>query len=1098
MSTSEQVDVPTLEAMKAVRDYCIKNGTPVPKLIEQNIAHEETKAMKAVRDYYLKNGIPVPSVIEQNIGALEDKNVNNVHEEKKDVIASTENQLILNSNQTHPKNDILEETNRIKKNEKLIMNSENEMADPSSVIEQNIGAHEENVISGLDVVTVIPETELIMNLDQMDSKRDILEESSATNASIEKKEKIIENFEKDSYLARYDGNWHCDKCTQNFSTTNDMKIHVTEFHMDFLEETESESEVLMKNEDNNSTMINAMDIDINIEDNAPDNVTNELEIITKSDSGQTENDDDSIQKRNEYRFKNKHIIMPQKQQQQHSSQTLILDPKKLPFAVISQPPQTKSHYGPFEPKKSYNKLKWPKPTYDVDSSKRMFLKKHGSLEVFLEVKKQNQEEGLANQNQNESNNIVQDENNYERPNISEEKSGKKCEGCSKSFTIDSFFAHFRRGQNCREKYGTDRYNLMKLERKRILEKRFKGAKNRHENMLEKNSDDFCNSNSDIVIQDPLNIKDLSKKIITCQYCHLTFSTMNHMKFHIYLVHESKNHRGYKCDLCDIILHRVSSIKSHIFHVNHEKCPHCEKQFTRNGRNAASLREHLTTVHIDQKFKCEKCEKTFHLKSHLENHLTNMVHYECNHCQKGFTNTKEFEYHLKVVHNELKNICNCKICGKFFSRFDYIEKHLKEVHGGEIYPCKKCEKTYSRKSELRNHIKKVHEGKKVEKQKCDTCGKFYLGLSSLNAHINAIHNRKNIETCNLCDKKFRKNNLNLHVYTVHEGQKAKKCDSCGKSFSAGGFKTHAKLQHSYKCEHCNLIFVFEKNLKYHLKKSHDVIPEIECQRCHKKFGGFQIPLRHQKFCQKDKSTRHKCEFCMESFQLSRNLKKHQRQMHREEVIQKCDFCGQSIIDKWNYTKHIGKKHDQKCEKCDKSFIKNFELRDHVTIFHEISPPENYRCDFCDKTFSIKKIDVFNRHINVKHMHKCDHCDKSFIFSTLLDLHMEKSHEMTVETQCKICHQKFKSHYNLNGHIKRVHEGKKGSSNVYENKNYLPKKEVVQKSKSFKCRPCNISYKEKIDLKNHFKNVHNDWEYSCDMCGKDYGDESTLTDHKKNMH
>ena len=265
----------------------------------------------------------------------------------------------------------------------------------------------------------------------------------------------------------------------------------------------------------------------------------------------------------------------------------------------------------------------------------MFLKKHGSLEVFLEVKKQNQEEGLANQNQNESNNIVQDENNYERPNISEEKSGKKCEGCSKSFTIDSFFAHFRRGQNCREKYGTDRYNLMKLERKRILEKRFKvkGAENRHENMLVKNSDDFCYSSSDIVIQDPLNIKDLSKKIITCQYCHLTFSTMNHMKFHIYLVHESKNHRGYKCDLCDIILHRVSSIKSHIFHVNHEKCPHCEKQFTRNGRNAASLREHLTTVHIDQKFKCEKCEKTFHLKSHLENHLTKMVHYECNHCQK---------------------------------------------------------------------------------------------------------------------------------------------------------------------------------------------------------------------------------------------------------------------------------------------------------------------------------------------------------------------------------------------------------------------------------------------------------------------------------
>ena len=99
-----------------------------------------------------------------------------------------------------------------------------------------------------------------------------------------------------------------------------------------------------------------------------------------------------------------------------------------------------------------------------------------------------QQEWLANQDQD---NIIQDENNH-----FEEKSEKNCEGCGKTCTIDSFFRHFRRGQNCREKYGTDRYNQMKLERKKSLDQRnhVKGAKNRHQKKLEKNSDGNFSSN----------------------------------------------------------------------------------------------------------------------------------------------------------------------------------------------------------------------------------------------------------------------------------------------------------------------------------------------------------------------------------------------------------------------------------------------------------------------------------------------------------------------------------------------------------------------------------------------------------------------------
>ena len=167
MSTSEKVDAPTLEAMKAVRDYCIKNGMPVPSVVEQNIAHEESKAMKAVRDYCIKNGIAVPNVIEQNIGTHEDKNVD-VHEDMAKDVLVAENESILNLDQNHSKNDSLE---------KIKLNSENGMAKQNirAHKDKNFNIHEEakDVTSSLDA-TDSPDTELILNLSQMVSRNDIL------------------------------------------------------------------------------------------------------------------------------------------------------------------------------------------------------------------------------------------------------------------------------------------------------------------------------------------------------------------------------------------------------------------------------------------------------------------------------------------------------------------------------------------------------------------------------------------------------------------------------------------------------------------------------------------------------------------------------------------------------------------------------------------------------------------------------------------------------------------------------------------------------------------------------------------------------------
>ena len=145
-----------------------------------------------------------------------------------------------------------------------------------------------------------------------------------------------------------------------------------------------------------------LESNVQVEINDHSNFSNSNQLLickTEDDVVLEEQIKNDIKKRNEDWFNN--ISNPQKQQHGHKgNNNLDNNPekklvKKSPEEI--QPPLSSNyHYDPFELKKSY-KLKWPKPAFDMEASKRMYLNKHGIVED-PEIKKRN-EEWLANLSQ---------------------------------------------------------------------------------------------------------------------------------------------------------------------------------------------------------------------------------------------------------------------------------------------------------------------------------------------------------------------------------------------------------------------------------------------------------------------------------------------------------------------------------------------------------------------------------------------------------------------------------------------------------------------------------------------------------------------------
>ncbi|KAG8192796.1 hypothetical protein JTE90_019114 [Oedothorax gibbosus] len=181
------------------------------------------------------------------------------------------------------------------------------------------------------------------------------------------------------------------------------------------------------------------------------------------------------------------------------------------------------------------------------------------------------------------------------------------------------------------------------------------------------------------------------------------------------------------------------------------CMHsgCARTFSSNFK----LSRHLLIHSGDRRFQCTSCDRRFHRKDHLKNHLQvhnpNKILHKCDKCQKTYCSPMSYRKHIALHAAESGDLV-CRICGMLQPDREAILCHLK-VHTNSRtlrgpserkYPCKLCDRSFFTKKDVKRHLV-VHTGKRDFV--CKFCPQRFGRKDHLVRHTKKSHNGHSICT-----------------------------------------------------------------------------------------------------------------------------------------------------------------------------------------------------------------------------------------------------------------------------------------------------------------------------------------------------------------
>jgi len=215
------------------------------------------------------------------------------------------------------------------------------------------------------------------------------------------------------------------------------------------------------------------------------------------------------------------------------------------------------------------------------------------------------------------------------------------------------------------------------------------------------------------------------------------------------------------------------------------------------------------------------------------------------------------------------VYQCDFCEKLFTNKYHLQSHLVTHTGERAFVCRTCKKTFGRKSTLRAHMT-THT--KVSNFMCTVCEKACNDNNSLEEHMR-MHTGEKPFVCTICQKAYaRKSHLNVH-YRVHTGERPFVCLYCNKDFTEKRFlNDHLQTAHNgvdgpLKCPNCAREFAYKTSLKQHLKKQ---MCERNMRRSHGNMATSAVAKQFQ------------CPFCDKSYSWKQTLKQHVSMYHRNKV------------------------------------------------------------------------------------------------------------------------------------------------------------------------------------------------------------------------
>ena len=214
-----------------------------------------------------------------------------------------------------------------------------------------------------------------------------------------------------------------------------------------------------------------------------------------------------------------------------------------------------------------------------------------------------------------------------------------------------------------------------------------------------------------------------------------------------------------------------------------------------------------------------------------------------------------------------------------------------------------------------------------------------------------------------------------------------------------------------------------------------------------------------------------------------------------------------------------------------------------VSNEKPKAPNFRCEECDKDFSIETI--YKKHLVTLHdlakSVQCEQCNETFVEKDELEKHRNESHQVITEVHpeafeettflCGICGQCFPTNDELNLHNNENHEPMQDDPENVNVDEEAPEKEnnpdkvdeEHEKKETenpddddFQCSKCGLCYSNKANLKRHMMRKHNNQkrkssgkrrnssgnpvktDFQCRHCGKYLSNKYNLKYHIKDNH
>uniref|UniRef100_UPI00398E911E zinc finger protein PLAGL1-like isoform X2 n=1 Tax=Pristiophorus japonicus TaxID=55135 RepID=UPI00398E911E len=212
--------------------------------------------------------------------------------------------------------------------------------------------------------------------------------------------------------------------------------------------------------------------------------------------------------------------------------------------------------------------------------------------------------------------------------------------------------------------------------------------------------------------------------------------------------EAEPRQTFPCPPCGKIFFSVDRPTAHSDSLTGERpytCSQhdCAKAFISKYK----LIRHMATHCPQKSHRCSFCEKMFHRKDHLKNHLLthdpNKVQLRCVECGKRYNTKLGYRRHL-ALHAAAAGELACGVCAREFARTDQLLEHLKG-HAGRLagapgsrekrHACDRCERRFYTRKDVRRHTV-VHTGRKDFL--CQFCAQRFGRKDHLTRHTKKSH------------------------------------------------------------------------------------------------------------------------------------------------------------------------------------------------------------------------------------------------------------------------------------------------------------------------------------------------------------------------